>query len=84
LIIDQEIESEKITILTSNLQSLKPKSIRIDYESTESKIVEFSENKEYNMLDIEKNIDDFVNSLDMKYKEEVVEYVLNLYKELKK
>jgi hypothetical protein len=36
------------------------------------------------MLDIEKNIDDFVNSLDMKYKEEVVEYVLNLYKELKK
>lgn len=84
LIIDEEIESDKTTILISRLQSLNPKSIRIDYESTESKILEFSENKEYNMLDIEKNIDDFVNSLDMKYKEEVVEHVLNLYKELKK
>ena len=84
LIIDQEIDSEKITILASKLQFLKPKSIRIDYESIDRKIVEFSENKDYNMLDMEKSISDFVNSLDIKYKEEVADHVIALYKELKK
>lgn len=84
LIVDEEIEVEKISLLNAKMQTLKPKSIRIDYESIDSKIVEFSDNKDYNMLDIEKNIDDFVNSLDIKYKKEVTDYVINLYKELKK
>jgi DNA repair exonuclease SbcCD nuclease subunit len=82
LIIDEEIDSEKIALLSSNLQKLNPKLLRIDYKSNDEESVEISKKTDYNAVDIEKNIEDFVNSMDVEHKSDVIEYLTTIYKEL--
>lgn len=80
-IIDEQIENEKLTLLTSKINSLSPKFLRIDYKSFENEL-ENNKNIDYNLIDIEKNIQDFVDSLDIKYKTETSEYLISTYKQL--
>lgn len=82
LIIDEEIASEKISLLSTNLQKLNPKHLRIDYKSSEDELVENSKKEEYNSVDIEKNIEDFVNSMDIDHKDDIIEYLTTVYKEI--
>ena len=80
-IIDEEIANEKITLLSSKINSLLPKFFRIDYKSVNNEL-EKSTDVDYNMVDIEKNIEDFVELLDIKYKTETTEYLTQIYKQL--
>jgi len=80
-IIDEEIANEKITLLSSKINSLLPKFFRIDYKSVNNEL-EKSTDVDYSMVDIEKNIEDFVESLDFKYKTETTEYLTQIYKQL--
>jgi len=81
-IVDEEITNDKITLLTAKLQNLAPKFFRIDYKSINTDLIENSSKVDYNLIDIEKNIEDFVNSIDVQHKEDVIEYLTNTYKEL--
>ena len=80
-IVDEEIANEKITLLSSKINSLSPRFFRIDYKSFDNKL-EISTDIDYNMVDIEKNIEDFIESLDIKYKTETTEYLTQLYKKI--
>ena len=82
LIIDEELNNEKITLLSAKLQNLNPKFFRIDYKSINNDLLENSSTVDYNMIDIEKNIEDFVNSLDVQHKEDVISYLTEKYKEI--
>ena len=80
-VVDEEIVSEKLTLLSSKINSLSPKFLRIDYKSIDNGL-ENSTDVDYNMVDIEKNIEDFVESLDIKYKQETTDYLTQIYKKL--
>lgn len=80
-IVDEEIASEKLTLLNSKINSLSPKFLRIDYKSINNEL-EKTTDVDYNMVDIEKNIEDFVESLDIKYKQETTDYLTQIYKKL--
>jgi len=80
-IVDEEIASEKLTLLNSKINSLSPKFLRIDYKSINNEL-EKTTDVDYNMVDIEKNIEDFVESLDIKYKQETIDYLTQIYKKL--
>ncbi len=80
-IVDEEIASEKLTLLSSKINSLSPKFLRIDYKSFNNEL-EKSEDADYNTIDVEKNIEDFIESLDIKYKKETTEYLTQIYKKL--
>ena len=82
LIIDEEIENEKISSQSVNLQTLNPRFFRIDYKSIEEKLIDNSSKSDYNLIDIEQNIEDFVNSTDVQHKSDVIEYLTTIYKEL--
>jgi len=81
LIIDENIENEKISLLTSKINALSPRFLRVDYKSFKSEF-EKTTDTDYNLIDVEQNIEDFVNSLDIKYKQETTEYLTNIYKQI--
>lgn len=83
LIVDKEIPSEKITLIASKIQNLKPKLFRIDYKLNDETLI-FNKNVEYSSIDIPKSIHDFVSTLDVQYKEDVVNYLNQLYTNLNK
>jgi DNA repair exonuclease SbcCD nuclease subunit len=82
LTIDDEISNEKIDILSASIQKLNPKSFRIDYKSNIEKTVENTEKIDYNLIDMEKNIEEFVTAIDVEHKASVIEYLTNVYKDL--
>ena len=82
LIIDEEISNDKITLLNAKLQNLSPRFFRVDYKSINTDLIENSSTIDYNLIDIEKNIEDFVNSIDVQHKEDVIKYLTTTYKEL--
>jgi len=81
LVIDEELSSEKINLLSSKINSFNPKFLRIDYKNVNNEL-EKTEGVDYNTVDIEKNLEDFIESLDIKYKTETTEYLTQLYKKL--
>jgi DNA repair exonuclease SbcCD nuclease subunit len=82
LIIDEEITNNKIDLLTANIQKFNPKTFKLDYKSVVEEKLENSDIIDYNLLDMEKNIEDFVNSIDIEHKSDIIDYLNNLYKEL--
>jgi DNA repair exonuclease SbcCD nuclease subunit len=82
LVIDEEISNDKITLLNAKLQNLSPRFFRVDYKSINADLIENSTTVDYNLIDIEKNIEDFVNSIDVQHKEDVINYLTTTYKEL--
>jgi DNA repair exonuclease SbcCD nuclease subunit len=83
LIVDEEISNDKLSLISAKLQKLNPKFFRIDYKSfTNDKFVENSSLVDYNLINIEKNIEDFVDSMDVNHKNDIKEYLTTLYKEL--
>jgi DNA repair exonuclease SbcCD nuclease subunit len=80
-VVDEEITNEKITLLTSKINSLSPKFLRIDYKSNNNGLENFTDS-DYTMVDVEKNIEDFIKSLDIKYKQETTDYLTQIYKQL--
>lgn len=83
LIIDTNLPSEKISLIASKIQNLNPKSFRIDYRLEES-ITSTTNQTDYSSIDISKSIEDFVETLDVQYKKDVVNYLNQLYTNLNK
>lgn len=79
LIIDEQLPSEDISLLSSKIQNLNPSSFRIDYKDLTNDLVSNSQ-AEYNTVDIVKNMEDFINSIDnIENKDEVANYLTELY-----
>jgi DNA repair exonuclease SbcCD nuclease subunit len=81
LIIDCNLSQEKITLISSKIQNLNPKFFRIDYKVTDDNEINFEQGS-YSSIDIPKSIEDFVNTMDFQYKEEVVNYLNHLYNKI--
>jgi DNA repair exonuclease SbcCD nuclease subunit len=81
-IIDKNIEPEKIPLLSSKIQNLGPKFFRIDYKLTNNDTDLSSDNIEYTAIDIPKSIKDFVESLEVPHKDDIVNYLDTLYTKL--
>jgi DNA repair exonuclease SbcCD nuclease subunit len=81
-IVDKNIEPEKIPLLSSKIQNLGPKFFRIDYKLSNMDDDLNTNNIEYTAIDIPKSIKDFVESLEVQHKEDIVNYLDNLYTKL--
>lgn len=81
LILDDILSEEKINLISSKIQKLNPKSFRIDYKIVDETKINFDQNT-YSSIDIPKSIEDFVDSMDFQYKEEVVNYLNQLYNKI--
>jgi DNA repair exonuclease SbcCD nuclease subunit len=81
-VIDEEIDEQSLSSLSGKLLKLNPRSFRTEYKSEESKLLDNLDNKDYNSIDIENNIQDFVESIDIEHKDEVVNYLKSIYKDL--
>ena len=82
LVVDEEIKSDALAIIVANIYKHTPISIRVDYKSVSEDFSGNPTNTDYNMIDIEKNIEDFVESIDIPHKKETIDYLTAKYKEL--
>lgn len=82
LMVDTEILPEELSLISAKLQKLNPKFFRMDYKVLESSIVLGETNNQYDSVDIPKNINDFVNALEVQHKEDINSYLNNLYLKL--
>lgn len=79
LTIDEQLLAEDITLLASKIQNLNPIFFRIDYKDLTNNFV-LNNATDYDTIDIVKNIEDFINSIEnIEYKSEVANYLTELY-----
>jgi DNA repair exonuclease SbcCD nuclease subunit len=81
LLVDDEIDQEKLLSYTAKIASFGPTSLRVDHDGEKTKL-EISEEKELGNSDLLKNIEEYIESLDIENKKEVVEYVKEMYNSL--
>jgi DNA repair exonuclease SbcCD nuclease subunit len=79
LIVDQSIDQEILSNYTSNIQKEAPLSFRTDYLESDLSIKSIDSEKESNTGDILKDIEEFVNNLEIEHKKEVVDYLTEAY-----
>ena len=82
LVIDAKIDDEKILLLKGKLQKLEPETLRIEYSDTKSLDQLNSNLTDIETVDLLKDIENYVMSLDIKDKKEVVSYVKEIYNNL--
>jgi flagellar motor switch protein FliG len=82
LVIDEELDNDKLIALSTKLQTFNPVYFRTEYKQIDVDGVDNNSNADYNVVDVEKNIEDFVNSMDIDHKEDVINYLNTIYKEL--
>jgi DNA repair exonuclease SbcCD nuclease subunit len=82
LVIDEDIDNDKLIALSTKLQTFNPIYFRTEYKQINNDDIDNSANADYNIVDVEKNIEDFVNSMDVDHKEDVINYLNSIYKEL--
>ena len=83
-IVDKNVDPDKITLISTKLQSFKPLSYKIDYESSSTTNTDLS-GLELGGIDIPHNITEFVNLLEsVKYKQETIDYIIDLYNTINK
>jgi len=79
LTVDSNIESEQIMLLSSNVQKYLPVNFRIDYAEPDLKINKEKVENELNFVNIIDDIETYVDSIDIKNKKEVKEYIKQIY-----
>jgi DNA repair exonuclease SbcCD nuclease subunit len=84
LVVDIEIGQDELAQLTSKLHKVSPLSIRTDYISDNMGIETLDNTKEIDSGNLLKDIEDFVNNLDIENKKEVIEYLTESYNLLNK
>ena len=83
LVIDTNLDSSKLALLTSKIQKLNPKFFRTDYQNTDQTLtLSTSGTSQYDSIDIPQNINDFVEALDISHKNETCLYLNELYYKL--
>lgn len=82
-VVDKNIDPDKISVINTKLQSYKPLTYKIDYEINNNlgEIV----NVDLNGIDIPNSINEFVDLLEnVKYKQETINYIIDLYNSINK
>lgn len=79
LTVDEVLPSDDITLLAGKIQNLNPVFFRIDYKDLTQDLTS-NQQLEYDTVDIVKNMQDFINSIEnIEYKDEVANYLTELY-----
>jgi DNA repair exonuclease SbcCD nuclease subunit len=78
-LIDREYSSDKLNLLISKLQNLKPKFFRTEYQNKDINFEIKDNGNEYNGVDIPKSMEDFIEVLETPFKKEINEYLKDLY-----
>lgn len=82
LVVDVKIDEEKIILLKGKLQKLEPETFRIEYSDAKSAEQLNSNLTDIEAVDLMKDIENYVMSLDIKDKKQVVSYVKEIYNNL--
>lgn len=79
-IVDKQVTPEQANLFATKLQTLKPFSLRTDfnYEQQDPNVLT---SIDFTAIDINKAIEEFINSLDIELKQDVITYLLDLYKQ---
>lgn len=78
-VIDTNITSDKISLISSKIQKLNPKFFRTDYQNFDLNVSLSATNNLYDSIDIPQNINDFIEALDVSHKSEISSYLNELY-----
>lgn len=78
LVVDKKIEQEEFINITSKISKYTPLNIRSEYEEKEENQEEGIE-KEYDSGNLLKDIDDYIQNLNIENKKEVADYIKQLY-----
>jgi DNA repair exonuclease SbcCD nuclease subunit len=84
LIVDTDLSQEDLALLSSKLHKKAPLSIRTDYLDNSSTINQNDDTKEFDSGNLLKDIEEFVENLDIENKKEVIEYLTETYNLLTK
>jgi DNA repair exonuclease SbcCD nuclease subunit len=84
LIVDTDIAQEDLALLSSKLHKKALLSIRTDYLQDNSSISQNDDSKEFDSGNLLKDIEEFVENLDIENKQEVIEYLTETYNLLSK
>jgi DNA repair exonuclease SbcCD nuclease subunit len=79
LTVDSNIDSEQVLLLSSNVQKHLPINFRIEYAEPDLKINKEKVENELNFVNIIDDIETYVDSIDIKNKKEVKEYIKQIY-----
>jgi DNA repair exonuclease SbcCD nuclease subunit len=80
LTIDTNIDDDKLSILTSNIQKKAPLNFKIDYiESDSNKNIENNLEKSLEFVNILDDIEQYINSIDLTHKNETFSYIKEIY-----
>ena len=78
-VVDKNISPEQANIFANKLQTLKPFSLRVDFDFNPQNILS-DKDIDFTSVDINETIEEFVNSLDIDAKEDTIAYLNDLYK----
>jgi hypothetical protein len=81
LVLTKKINHDDFISLQTNIANKNPLSLRTDYDEPEAD-VQIDTNKKLDSNDLLKNIEDYIETLDIENKKEVVDYVKELYNSL--
>lgn len=82
LIIDQTITPDLHSILVSKIQNLNPKNLKIEYAEPQLGVT-INGTPEFEISDISKTIEEYVDAMDVQNKSEIKTYLSDIYKKLK-
>jgi 23S rRNA pseudoU1915 N3-methylase RlmH len=78
LIVDENVESEKIESVKRLISTCNPNTIRVDYDYEQSNL-EISTDQEFETSDLLKSIQEYIKLLDIPNKKEVEDYIKEMY-----
>jgi DNA repair exonuclease SbcCD nuclease subunit len=82
VVVDTKIDDEKVIMLKGKLQNLQPETFRIEYLDTKSLDTLNSNLNDIESVDLMKDIENYVMSLDITDKKDVVSYIKDIYNNL--
>lgn len=83
-IIDKNISTDHLDLLTAKFSSYKPVELRIDYDVNYNKLkIESEADYDLSGVDINHAIEEFINLLDIENKKDVINYTQSLYDRVK-
>lgn len=79
-VVDKHVTPEQANLFATKLQTLKPFSLRVDF-NYEHQNISSDLNSDFTAVDICKTIEEFVTTLDIESKEDVISYLIDLYRQ---
>lgn len=78
LVIDKTVSADHLSLIISKIQNLNPGFFRLDYDTGGINVGE-NNSENYTAVNVIPSIENFINSLDIQYKAETMEYLIDLY-----